>query len=91
MHDLFGAYWLILCGVGCIVGLAMLAGSIACFVRYSRTRKLPYLIAGILLALIIPGILLLVLLGMWIPSTVVVYGPPPPTMVVYGPPSDIAP
>jgi hypothetical protein len=91
MEEVLTAYGLILGGIGCIVALALLGASIFCFVRYSRTRKRAYLVAGILLSLIIPGILICIVLGMFIPSTTVVYGPPPPTMVVYGPPSDLAP
>ena len=93
MDEAITAYWLILGAIGCIVVLALLGASIFCFVRYSRTRKRAYLVAGILLALIIPGIIVCFVLGVFVPGTTVVYGPPPPppTTVVYGPPSDLAP
>ena len=45
-----------------------------------------WLIVGLVLTFIVPGLLFCVALGVFIPSTIIVYGPPPPTTIVYGPP-----
>ena len=69
-----------------ILGLASLGGGIFCIVRYAKTRKMVWLIVGLVLTFIVPGLLFCVALGVFIPSTIIVYGPPPPTTIVYGPP-----
>jgi hypothetical protein len=56
--------------------LASLAGGIVCIVRYIRTKKIAFLIVGLLLTLVVPGLLLCAALAVWIPSTMIVYGPP---------------
>jgi hypothetical protein len=77
--------------VGAIVlGLASMAGGIVCIVRYARTRKVPWLIVGLLLTLIVPGLVVCGALVFWIPTTMMAYGPPP-TMMVYGPPPTLNP
>ena len=56
-------------------------------IRYIRDRKMRYLIPGLLMMFILPGFCLLAVLGVFIPATTIVYGPPPiPTHIVYGPP-----
>ena len=80
-----------------IIFLASLGGGIYCLVRYARTRRTSYLIAGVALTFVLPGICLLIVLVGFIPNTTVVYGPPPvrptviPTMMVYGPPPTFPP
>ena len=69
-----------------ILGLASLGGGIFCIVRYAKTRKAVWLIVGLVLTFIVPGLLFCVALGVFIPSTIIVYGPPPPTTIIYGPP-----
>ena len=70
-----------------ILALVSLGCGIFCIVRYTKTRKVVWLIAGLLLTFIVPGLLLCVALGVFIPSVMMVYGPPPPpTQIVYGPP-----
>ncbi len=69
-----------------ILALGSLGGGIFCIVRYAKTRKVVWLIVGLLLTFIVPGLLLCVALGVFIPSVMIVYGPPPPTQIVYGPP-----
>lgn len=59
-----------------IVGSVLLfAGGVACIVRYARTRKLPLLLAGLLLMFVLPAIILLFALGVFTPSSMVTYGP----------------
>ena len=69
-----------------ILALVSLGCGIFCIVRYAKTRKVVWLIVGLVLTLIVPGLLFCLALGVFIPSTMVVYGPPPPTTIVYGPP-----
>jgi len=66
-----------------IFSLASLGGGVYCIIRYARTRKTIFLILGVILMFILPGICLCALLGIYIPSTTIVYGPPPtlPTSV----------
>jgi hypothetical protein len=67
--------------------LASLGAGIYCLVRYARTRKMVFLILGVILTFILPGLCLCLVLGVYIPMTTIVYGPPPPpTSIVYGPP-----
>ena len=76
---------IIVIAVAVILSLVSLAGGIFCIVRFAKTRKIAYLIVGLILTFIIPGLCLFATLAVSIPSTMVVYGPPP-TMMVYGPP-----
>ena len=76
---------IIVIAVAVILSLVSLAGGIFCIVRFAKTRKIAYLIVGLILTFIIPGLCLFATLVVSIPSTTVVYGPPP-TMMVYGPP-----
>ena len=70
-----------------IFSLVSFGGGVYCIVRYARTRKVALLVGGVILTFILPGICLCLLLGVYIPSTTIVYGPPPPpTSIVYGPP-----
>jgi len=63
-----------------VIGLALLAGGIFCLVRYAQTRQILFLILGVLFTFIIPGVMCCLALALWVPSTMVVYGPPPPTL-----------
>jgi hypothetical protein len=71
--------------VAAVLSLASLGCGVYCIVRYARTRKVIFLVAGLILTFILPGALFCIALGIYIPSTMIVYGPPP-TSVVYGPP-----
>lgn len=78
---------LILVILAVIFSLLSLGGGIFCIVRYARTRKVVFLVVGLVLMFILPGLCLCVALGIYIPSTTIVYGPPPmPTTIIYGPP-----
>jgi hypothetical protein len=68
---------LILSILGGLAILAAFIGGIVCLVKYARTRKIGFLIAGLVLTLIIPGCICLALVLLLVPSTMVVYGPPP--------------
>lgn len=81
---------IIVVAIAVIVSLISLAGGIFCIIRYAQTRKIVFLILGLILTFIIPGLCLVVALVGFIPSTMVVYGPPP-TQMVYGPPPNIFP
>ena len=73
--------------VAAVLSLVSLGFGIFCIVRYAKTRKVAWLIVGLVLSFVVPGLLLCVALGVFIPSTMIVYGPPPPpTNIVYGPP-----
>jgi hypothetical protein len=72
--------------IAVILSLASLGSGIYCLVRYAKTRKVVFLIAGLILTFILPGICLCAVVGVYIPSTTIVYGPPPSTTIVYGPP-----
>lgn len=63
--------------IAAILSLASLGGGIYCLVRYAKTRKVVFLIVGLILTFILPGIGLCAVLGVYIPSTTIVYGPPP--------------
>lgn len=70
-----------------IFSLVSLGAGIFFIVRYAKTRKVVFLIVGLVLMFILPGICLCVALGIFIPTTTIVYGPPPmPTTIIYGPP-----
>ena len=60
-----------------VFSLASLGVGVYCIVRYAMTRKLVFLIVGVILAFILPGICLCAVLGVYIPTTTIVYGPPP--------------
>jgi hypothetical protein len=78
---------ILLIAAAVIFSLASLGGGIYCIVRYARTRKVAFLIVGLILTFVLPGTILCIALGVYIPSRMIVYGPPPPpTSIVYGPP-----
>jgi len=77
---------ILIIAVAVILALVSLGGGIFCIVRYAKTRKVVWLIVGLVLTFVVPGLLVCVALGVFIPSIMVVYGPPPPTNIVYGPP-----
>ncbi len=68
---------IILVVLGGILSLISLGGGIFCIVRYFQTRKIALLIVGLILTFILPGICLCLVVLSFIPSTMVVYGPPP--------------
>ena len=70
-----------------IFSLASFGAGLYCIARYAKTRKVVFLVVGVILTFILPGICMCAVLGIYIPSTTIVYGPPPPpTSIVYGPP-----
>lgn len=68
--------WLII-GTCILIALASFIGGIICFVQYKRRRKVVWLIVGLVLTLILPGLFICLALGVFVPTTMVVYGPPP--------------
>jgi hypothetical protein len=70
-------YTIVVWGVAILLGLISMAGGIVCIVRYARTRKVVWLIVGLLLTLLVPGLLICAAIVLWIPSTMVAYGPAP--------------
>ena len=70
----------IVIAVAVILSLVSLAVGIFFIVRFAKTRKTAYLIVGLLLTFIVPGALLCLALVVFIPTTMVVYGPPPTSM-----------
>lgn len=70
---------------GLIIAIAIcllsFAGGVACVVRYARTRRVALLVAGLLLMLVLPAVILLGALGVF----------KPPSMGCYAPPEDFAP
>ncbi len=63
-----------------VLGLAFLCGGIFCLVRYAQTRRNLFLILGLVFTFVVPGLLVCFVFGIWIPNTIVAYGPPPPTL-----------
>jgi hypothetical protein len=61
--------------------IAALAAGVVCLVRFAKTRKKIFLIAGLLLTLLLPGCLLLLGILAWLPNAFVAYGPPPSNYV----------
>ncbi len=64
--------------LGGLILLVLVGVGIFLLVRYFQTRKIGFLIAGLISALVLPGLLLCLLVVLWIPSQMVVYAPPPP-------------
>ncbi len=64
--------------VGVIV-LGLISSGIGIFflVRYVRTRKRSYLVIGLLLTFIVPGLLGCFSFSVWLPNAFIAYGPPP--------------
>lgn len=60
-----------------ILFLISIVFGIFCLIRYARTRKYSYLIIGMILTFLIPGVVFCLFL-IWIPSTIMAYAPPPP-------------
>jgi len=69
--------YILVIGVTIILSLASLGAGIYCLVRYAKTRKVVFLIVGLILTFFLPGICLVAVLVVYIPSTTIVYGPPP--------------
>ena len=63
----------------CLLGLALIAfiAGVVLLIQFARTRKVAYLISGLLLTFLLPGILCCLSFLLWAPHTFVVYGPPP--------------
>jgi hypothetical protein len=67
-----------LVGLG-VVGL--IGAGISLIVRYAQTRRAVFLISGLVLSLVVPGLLmccLLTVLSVWFPNPFISYAPPPP-------------
>ena len=60
-----------------LLALASLGCGVYCLVRYAKTRKIIFLVVGLLLTFILPGLFFCLALVLFIPGTMVVYGPPP--------------
>ncbi|MCX6801392.1 MAG: hypothetical protein NTZ73_04335 [Candidatus Diapherotrites archaeon] len=66
-----------------ILFFASIIGGVFSLKKYLKTKKKIFLIFGIILTFVVPGIILLFVI---LPSTMVSYGPAPPnTMIEYGP------
>jgi len=65
---------ILVCGLSFVLGLL-------CFIRYSKSRSIGLLVTGLLLMLILPGVILLFILGVF----------HPPAMGCYAPPEDYVP
>jgi hypothetical protein len=63
--------------IALLLALVSLVGGIFCLVLYAKTRRIVYLIVGLALTFILPGLIFCLALGVFIPSTMVAYGPPP--------------
>jgi uncharacterized membrane protein YkgB len=63
----------------CLLGLALIAfiAGVVLLIQFARTRKVAYLIIGLLLTFLLPGIFCCLSFLLWAPHTFVVYGPPP--------------
>lgn len=68
---------LLVVGILALGVLGLVGVGVFFIVRYAQTRRAAFLISGLLLTLVVPGIFLLCLLAVWIPSLSMVYGPPP--------------
>jgi ABC-type Fe3+ transport system permease subunit len=60
-----------------LAAISFFAG-VVLLILFARSRKTLFLILGLLLTFILPGILLCLAVILWIPNAVMVYGPPPP-------------
>ncbi len=63
-----------------LIALAVLSFiiGIVLLILFARSRKILFLILGLLLTFLVPGIILYLAFLLWMPSAVMVYGPPPP-------------
>ena len=68
---------LIVIAITIILSLVSLAIGIFCIIRYAKTRKIVFLIVGLILTFVLPGLFLFCALVVYIPNTMIVYGPPP--------------
>jgi uncharacterized membrane-anchored protein len=68
---------LIIIGTLVIVSIISLIFGILSFIKYSKTRKNTYLVLGIILTFVVPGILLYLAFRFYVSSTMVVYMPAP--------------
>ena len=66
-----------------LVGIISLAAGIISLIKYARTKSKLFLVLGIMLTFVVPGIILFVVFRIWPIDTGVVYGPGPG--VLYGP------
>ena len=69
---------LIIFGIGLVVlGLVSFGIGIYFLIRYARMRKRSFLVIGLILTFIVPGLVCCLAFMLWLPSATVVYGPPP--------------
>jgi uncharacterized membrane protein YkgB len=71
----FSGNMLLICGAGLAL-IAFIAG-VVLLIQFARTRKIAYLILGLLLTFLIPGILCSLSFLLWAPHIFMAYGPPP--------------
>jgi hypothetical protein len=66
-------------GIVVLAVFALIALGVGIFllVRYAQTRRTPFLIGGLVLTLVLPGLLCCLALMLFAPFTTVAYGPPP--------------
>ena len=72
-----------------VVAVAWFGGGVYCLVRYARTRRVRFLIAGVPMTFVLPAIFLVIALESYGPTPNVVYGPAPgpaPTIEYGSPP-----
>jgi len=69
--------FILIAGAAVLLSLASFGAGVYCLVRYAKTRKAVLLIVGLILTFLLPGICLVFALVVFIPSTTIVYGPPP--------------
>jgi uncharacterized membrane protein YkgB len=67
----------------CLLGLALIAfiAGVVLLIQFARTRKVAYLIIGLLLTFLLPGILCCLSFLFWAPHIFMAYGPPPSNYV----------
>ena len=67
----------------CPIGLALIAFGAGIFflIRYARTRKVAFLLTGLLLTFILPGVFCCLSFLFWAPHIFMAYGPPPSNYV----------
>ncbi len=60
-----------------VFALISLGVGIYLLVRYAQTRRVPFLIGGLALTFVLPGLFCCLALMLFAPFTTVAYGPPP--------------
>ena len=78
---------LIILGILAITAIVSFVFGILSFIKYSKKRKTIYLVLGILLTFIVPGILLYLIFRFYVIPPMVVYMPNPNPGMVYLPAS----